>query len=320
MRVTVLPPWPMTNMAFSCAGWLAVGSLVGSQHRVEPAGGGDAGRLHQRLAERSGRLQPVVVDLPDPAPMPPGIFVQAVIAGQRRDIEAHIGRALHVGMAAEDVGAGAGDADIAGRQQQDAIGPHIGGADRLLRRAHAPDQRRRLLRGEDLRHALQLLPRHAGDALDLLRRPLGDLAPDLLHAVDALADEFLVLPAILEDVPEHAPDHRDVGARADADIFGRMRRGAGEARVDDEHVRPVQLLARQHVLERDRMRLRRVAAHDDHGLGVADVVVAVGLRAIAQGVGDAGDGGGVADAGLVVDVVGAPEGARTCGTDRRPRW
>ena len=57
------------------------------------------------------------------------------------------------------------------RQLQDAEGAHIGGADRVLGRAHAPDQRAgRLLRGEDLGDlALQLLAGHAGDPLDLLR-------------------------------------------------------------------------------------------------------------------------------------------------------
>ena len=67
------------------------------------------------------------------------------------------------------------------------------------------------------------------------------------------------------------------------------------------------LLAFQHVLQRHRMRLGGIAAHDDHGLGVADVGVAVGHRAVAPGVGDAGDGGRMADARLVVGVVGAPE-------------
>ncbi len=56
------------------------------------------------------------------------------------------------------------------------------------------------------------------------------------------------------------------------------------------------------------MRLGRIAAHDDHGLGLADVVVAVRHRAVAPGIGDAGDGGRVTDTGLVIDVVGAPEG------------
>jgi hypothetical protein len=41
-----------------------------------------------------------------------------------------------------------------------------------------------------------------------------------------------------------------------------------------------------------------------------DIVVAVGHRAVAPGVGDTGDRGRVADARLVVDVVAAPEGGK----------
>jgi hypothetical protein len=55
------------------------------------------------------------------------------------------------------------------------------------------------------------------------------------------------------------------------------------------------------------MRLGGIRAHEDDGLRVPDVVVGIGHRAVAPGVGDAGDGGGVADTGLMVDRVGAPE-------------
>ena len=40
---------------------------------------------------------------------------------------------------------------------------------------------------------------------------------------------------------------------------------------------------------------------------VANVVVAVRHRAVAPGIGDAGDGGGMADTRLMIGVVGAPE-------------
>ena len=239
--------------------------------------------------------------------MPPGAFDQPVVERQRHDIEAEVGRALHVGVAAEDVGAGARRADVAGGEQRDAERAHVGGADRVLGCAHAPDQRRGLLGREHLGDALELRARNAGDALDLFRRVFLDLLADVVHAVHALLDKLLVLPAVLEDVPEHPVDHRDVGARADAHVFGGVRRGTGHARVDDDHVRPLHLLAFKDMLQRHRMRLGGIAAHDDHGLGVADVGVAVGHRAVAPGVGYAGDGGGMADAGLVVGVVGAPE-------------
>jgi len=57
------------------------------------------------------------------------------------------------------------------------------------------------------------------------------------------------------------------------------------------------------------MRLGRIAAHDDLGLGVADIVEAVGHRAVAPRIGHTGDGRRMADARLVVGVVGAPERA-----------
>ena len=165
--------------------------------------------------------------------MPPGAFDQAVVERQRHDIEAEVGRALHVGVAAEDVGAGAELADIAGREQQRCRTRARWRCRRCAGSAPMHQIRRRGLLGrEHLGDALELRARHAGDALDLLRRPLLDFLADVVHAVDALLDEFLVFPAVLEDVPEHAVDHRNVGAGADAHIFGRVRRRARQARID----------------------------------------------------------------------------------------
>src|SRR5262245_23507740 len=69
----------------------------------------------------------------------------------------------------------------------------------------------------------------------------------------------------------------------------------------------VELLALEQVLQRHRMRFRRIAAHDHERLGIADVVVAVGHRAVAPGTGHARDRRRVTDARLMVDVVGSPE-------------
>src|SRR5262249_4280888 len=57
------------------------------------------------------------------------------------------------------------------------------------------------------------------------------------------------------------------------------------------------------------VRFRGVSTHDDHGSGIADIVEAVCHRAVAPGVGYAGDGGRMADARLVIGIVGAPERA-----------
>ena len=65
------------------------------------------------------------------------------------------------------------------------------------------------------------------------------LLADVIHAVDALRDELLVFPAVLEDVPEHPIDRRDVGARSNPHIFGRVRRRARQPRVDHDEVGPL---------------------------------------------------------------------------------
>ena len=283
--------------------------ILRQQHRVEPAGQRNAWRLHDLLGIEA-RLQPVVIDLPDPAPMPPRAFGEPVIERQRHHIEPDIGGALHVVVAAEDIGASPWRADIAGEQQRDAARAHIGGADRVLGLAHAPDQRRRLLRREHLRDALELFARHPAHPFDLIRRPLLDFLLGVVEAVDALRDEFLVLPAILKDVPHHAVEHRNIGARTQPDIFGRVRGGARQARIDDDEIRVIELGAFKNMLQRHRMRFRRIAAPDDDGLGIADIVEAVGHRAVAPGIGHAGDGGRMADARLMIGIVGAPEGAK----------
>ena len=240
--------------------------------------------------------------------MPPGVFVQAVISRQRRDIEPEIRRPLHIAMAAEDIGARTIGTDIASGQQQNGEGAHIGRADSFLRGAHAPDQGRGLLGREHFRDLLQLRARHAGYALNLRRVPLGAFGADFIHAINALADEFLVFPAIGEDVVQHAPNDGDIRARADTHKFIRMCGGAGEARVNHNQIGAILFLARQHMLQADRMCFRRITAHDDHGFRIADVVIGIGLRAIPPGIGHTRDGGGMANARLVVHVIRAPEG------------
>ena len=288
------------------------------KRRIEPAGPRNARQFHVLLA-RAGRtaglcrhfvetrLQVIVIDFPDTGPMLPCAFDETVIKRQRRDIEADIGRALHVAVAAEDVCAGPVRADVAGREQKIAVGADVGSADGVLRAAHAPDERRRLLFGERLGDLLQLLAGNTADALDFFRCPFGDFGADLIHAVNALGDELLVFPAVVEDVVQHAPDHRNVGTAAESHILGRMRCRAREPRIEHEDVGAVDFLARQNVLKRNWMRFGSIRSHEDDGLRITDIVVGVRHRAIAPGVCNTRDRGRVTDARLVVDRIGAPE-------------
>ena len=212
------------------------------QCRIEPTRARDPGALHQRLAAEAG-VHPVIIHLPDPAPMPPCVLGKAVIEGQSCHIEAEIGSALDIGVTSEDVGAAAGMTHIAGGGQQDAACSHICRTDGELRLAHRPDECRRLFVGEDVRDVPDLRFRQAGDALDLVGRPFRDLVTDLVHAVDPLADEFLVLPTVLENVPQHSVDGGNMRSRPHAHIFGRMSRGPRHPRIDDDHIGAVELLA-----------------------------------------------------------------------------
>ena len=137
--------------------------------------------------------------------MPPRAFDQAVVKRQRHDIEAEVGRALHVAVAAEDVGA-------ACRSRR-----------HYRSRAEAMQNARTLavptvcwvapmhqisVDGFSVANIFatrsSCAPGTPRDALDFFRRVFFDFLADVVHAVDALLDELLVLPAILEDVPEHA--------------------------------------------------------------------------------------------------------------------
>src|SRR3546814_3095665 len=124
-----------------------------------------------------------------------------------------VGGALHVVVAAEDVGTAARHADHAHREPENAVGPGVAAAGVVLGGAHAPADGERAVVGQRPCDALHLGTRHAGHPLGLLGVPLGDLRPDLVHTVNKLADVLLVLPAVLANVPEDATAHRHVGDR-----------------------------------------------------------------------------------------------------------
>ncbi len=56
------------------------------------------------------------------------------------------------------------------------------------------------------------------------------------------------------------------------------------------------------------MGLGGIAAEKEHRLAVMHVIVGIGHGAVAEGAGHPVDGGGMADTGLVIHIVRAPEG------------
>ena len=294
-------------------GLVGIGRVL--EDAVDPAADRNAGQGHEVLVLAFGILhrgklafQPVEVLFPDACPVGPGAGGKAVIARQGVAEHAQVGCALNVVVAAEDVGSAAGDTHVAECQLQDAVGAGVAVAGRVLGTAHAPDHGARTVVGQRAGDPLQLAARRAGNAFGFLRCPFGDFGPDFIHAPYTGADELLVFPAIFEDVPENAPDQGNIRTGTETDEFIGMGRGAREARVADNERGIVLLLGPQHVQQRDRMGLGRIAADDEDGLRVVDIVVGVGHGAVAPCVGNPSNGGGVTDTGLVVDVVRAPIG------------
>src|SRR3546814_19868407 len=76
-------------------------------------------------------------------------------------------------------------------------------------------------------------------------------------------------------MPEDAPDHRHVGARAEPHVLVGMGGRAREARVADDERRVVLFLGLQYMLQPDRMRFRRVGAVQEDCARIVHVVEAV---------------------------------------------
>ena len=239
--------------------------------------------------------------------MLPGALGQAVVAREGVGIGAHVGRPLDVVVAAEDVGAAAGHADIPQGELQDAEEPRVLGAHVVLGETHAPDDGAGPVFRHRLGDQLHLVLGDARDVFHHLRGPFRGLLADVIHCVHPRRDEVLILPAVLEDVPEETVEEGDVRPGTEPRVDVGMGGRAGEARVHDDHLR-AHLLGTENVLHRDRVGLGRVAAQEEHGFAVLHVVEGIGHRPVAEGGRSAGDGRRMADPCLVVDIIRSPEG------------
>ena len=175
---------------------------------------------------------------------------------------AEVGGALNVVVATENVSTATGDAHVSESQLQRAVGTGVVVTVGVLCTTHAPDKGARTIVGHQLGYTLQLRAGYAGYTLGFLRGPFCDLGLDILHPVNALTDEFLVFPAVFEDVPHDAPNKTNVRTRAEAHIFVSMRRRTRKAWITNNQWGVVLLLRLQQVKQRNRVCLSRVAA--DH--------------------------------------------------------
>src|SRR5260370_8895625 len=85
----------------------------------------------------------------------------------------------------------------------------------MLRLAHAPNQRCRLLLGKLFRNTFQLLAGDSAHPFDLVGRPLRNLLAHLVASALTLTAKFLVVPAVLKNVLQRAPSRRLISHRRD---------------------------------------------------------------------------------------------------------
>ena len=178
----------------------------------------------------------------------------------------------------------------------------------MLSTTHTPDKGAGPVVSHHLGRLIDQFLTHTRHVVHDVGRPFGNLFLDVIHSPDTLVDKFLVLPTILEDMPHHAPGNRHVCPGANLEVEVSMRSGTGKARIDHNERRVIALFSAHQVDEGNRMSLRRIAANNQHRLAVVYVVVRVGHRTVAPGIGHAGYRGGVTNSRLVVTVVRTPQG------------
>ena len=154
----------------------------------------------------------------------------------------------------------------------------------------------------------EFFPGDAGDAFHALGRILPGHLPHLLKALGVLLNEPSVVEPFGNDHIDHAVDPGDVGAGA----VGKVQVGDPGHRhlagVDD-HQPGALAQGAHHVGGDHRVLFRGVGPRNEDEVGVFNFLNGVGHGAGPEGAGEAGHGGGVAQSGAVVHMVGADHGA-----------
>ena len=252
--------------------------------------------------------KPFGIFTPNAGPVPPSAVGQTVVAWQRVRQNTKVGCALHVVVAAENVGTATRRAHVAQRQLKHAICTCVVVTVGVLRATHTPNHGAGAVVCKRFSNAAQLLTGGAGYALDLFGCPFGHFVTDLVHAPNAGADELFVFPTVFEDVVQNTPNQRHVGTGTEANVLISVCRSPREARVANDDGCVVFFLRLQDVKQRNRVRFCGVGADHEDRFGVVDVVVRVRHGAVAPCVRNTSHSRGVTNTGLVIHVVRAPVG------------
>jgi hypothetical protein len=234
-----------------------------------------------------------------------GGVVDALVAGQGVLEAQHVAGALHVVLPAQGNEARTRPAHVTGEQGQ--VDQAEGAVDtrHMLGDAHAPQDHAARGLAVDAGSAADALGGHAGDRGDELRRVLLQAVAQRVEVLGARLDEGRVGQAFLDDHMRQAVEQRDIGSgvRAQPDIGVVDHLDA--ARVDDDDARAVFVLGLEYRARCHRVSLGGVGADDQEGIGLADVAHRRAGCTAAHRLAQGRHRSLVAQAGAVVDVVGA---------------
>ena len=122
---------------------------------------------------------------------------------------------------------------------------------------------------------------------------------------------------LLQQAADQAAQERDIGSGPDRRVEIGNRRGAREARIDDDQLGAVLDLRLDHPFEAARVRFGGIATHDDNHVGILDVLPGVRHRTATECWGQTGHRRSVSDAGLVIEDHHAEGAGNLPGQERR---
>jgi len=195
---------------------------------------------------------------------------------------------------------------VAAEHGQVADGDYVGHPAGVLRDAHAVDDGGVFGLGVRLGHLADDVLADPGLPGRLVEGPGLEERPEGLEVLRPLLDEVGPVKSPVDDVAHHARQQRDVRARVDLQEPPGVLCHGRFPRVDDVHLRPpVEGLV--DLAHEDGVALGGVGADEEDAVRAGQVRDGIRHGAAAEGLEHAHRGGGVAEPGAVVHVVG-PEG------------
>ena len=251
------------------------------------------------------------VELGAPEIFKPGVrggVVHALVVGEHHGNQTGVRRALYIVLATQWMQAGTRLADLAGDADQRDQATRVVGTVHMLADAHAPQNHGALGFGKGAGDFAQGLSGNAANRGHGFGAVAFDVVAQRLVVAGARGDEFLVHQAFVNHGVDQRIDHGHIGVGLELQGAPCVLPDFGDARVG-QHDFCTALGGVFHPGGSHRVVGGWVRADDEDQVGVLHVIDLVAHRARTHAFEQCGHAGGVAQAGAMVDVVGAKAGA-----------